>query len=722
MANDDGIIEDESEGGGKHDDPEVLWVAPVILKPMPGRVYQGFDIDALIVIPGALLWNIDIYIGPTRLKRFSGWPLGGVGIFQTVPPGLIPPGAWFYFKIEYKMPIGWSAWAWSGDMEMAALPKPAITGVTVSADRTPTISGTGGVQGAVLEIWYSGGGGGVQLSQTLDSDGAWSITASSPWPVKEHIITAKQNKYGDSGWADAYTFTVRPPTPVIGAVTVSVDLKPTISGTGGIKGAVLEIFNSGAIGGVQLSKTLASDGDWSIAASSPWPVKKHSISARQTLGSHSGWAKEYEFTVSPPATPVIGGVTVSVDLKPTISGTGGISGALLQIFNTGGSGGVQLSKTLASNGAWSIAASAPWSVKKHSITAKQNLGSDSGWADAYEFTVRPTTPVIGAVSVSVDLKPTISGAGGIKGAVLEIFNSGAIGGVQLSKTLASDGDWSIAASSPWPVKKHSISARQTLGSHSGWAKEYEFTVSPPATPVIGGVTVSVDLKPTISGTGGISGALLQIFNTGGSGGVQLSKTLATNGAWSITASAPWSVKKHSITAKQNLGSDSGWADDYEFTVRPATPTITEPPPKTNHLGNVLVKGACMTGATVVVQDSNGNPIAGTLSYSATTWSFAYTWPPGAKHIKAVQTVDGQTSAATDLLEFYITPPLPTITEPLPKSGHLGNVLVKGACMTGATVVVQDSSGNPIAGTLSYNATTWSFAYTWPPGAKHIKAV
>ncbi|WP_238344773.1 hypothetical protein, partial [Pseudomonas sp. SWRI81] len=67
---------------------------------------------------------------------------------------------------------------------------------------------------------------------------------------------------------------------------------------------------------------------------------------------------------------------------------------------------------------------------------------------------------------------------------------------------------------------------------------------------------------------------------------------------------------------------------------------------------------------------------------------------GAKHIKAVQTVNGQTSAATDLLEFYIKPPLPTITEPLPKASHLGNVLVKGACMTGATVVVQDSNGNP----------------------------
>jgi hypothetical protein len=155
---------------------------------------------------------------------------------------------------------------------------------------------------------------------------------------------------------------------------------------------------------------------------------------------------------------------------------------------------------------------------------------------------------------------------------------------------------------------------------------------------------------------------------------------------------------------------------------PPMPEIRTPTEGWSHVGHGQLNGTCVAGAEMRARFINGTPPEAPVYVLGNSWAYRYEWPPGMHQFQVRQTVNGQMSEWTPVLTFYIKPPIPPITEPEAKTSHLADVLVKGTCMAGATVAVWDSNNKPLAGTLSYNGGTWSFAYPWLPGAKHIRAV
>jgi len=154
--------------------------------------------------------------------------------------------------------------------------------------------------------------------------------------------------------------------------------------------------------------------------------------------------------------------------------------------------------------------------------------------------------------------------------------------------------------------------------------------------------------------------------------------------------------------------------------KPPKPSITYPEHGSTHLADVRISGTCLAGATVAVQDSVGNSLRGQMTVSGTTWSFLYPWEPGTKDIKAVQTLNEQTSEATPVLQFFVIPPKPDITAPKEGSRHsAGRVGIEGTCFPGASVQILNRDGSFLAN-AEVDQTTWKYAIEWDAGPKHIK--
>jgi hypothetical protein len=196
----------------------------------------------------------------------------------------------------------------------------------------------------------------------------------------------------------------------------------------------------------------------------------------------------------------------------------------------------------------------------------------SKWATSHLFQivrVNLTPPVIthpGTVWVS---NPEIQGAGGVAGATIELYEDGA-GTVLFGTAIVQwDGSWRTVLTQPlWMADPFRLTAMQKFnGMESGWASPVLFAVL--FRPVITDVTVSTDRKPTIIGTRGLSGATIQILNSGGGGGVLLSTTVESDGSWRVSAPTAWPSGNYLITARQIgkvTGGDSDWAVDKAFTV------------------------------------------------------------------------------------------------------------------------------------------------------------
>ncbi|TMU66196.1 hypothetical protein FGA82_31475 [Pseudomonas fluorescens] len=97
---------------------------------------------------------------------------------------------------------------------------------------------------------------------------------------------------------------------------------------------------------------------------------------------------------------------------------------------------------------------------------------------------------------------------------------------------------------------------------------------------------------------------------------------------------------------------------------------------------------------------------------------------GSTQVKVVQTVGNVTSDPSELVTIRVAakPPKPQITQPLPNTSHLANVMVEGSCEVGAELFVQAANGSPLAGEVTYDQMKWSFKSPWQPGQQRIKAV
>lgn len=438
---------------------------------------------------------------------------------------------------------------------------------------------------------------------------------------------------------------------------------PTLRGTGvtGAQVDLLPLYQAGIR--PPLGTGQVRDGTWSITIGSWIGQGVHEVFARQTLGGEtSGFSNRVSFVVL--LKPMITGVSVSVGGVPSVAGGGALVGATIEIFFVGGGGGVQLT-TVQSGVTWEATATRAWAAGSYRIVARQReplTGAYSDWSDEKIVTVAPAPPGLNNPGLVTVARPILSGSG-VSGALIGIYQRGF--NVPFATTVVQQSSWSVLLTRDlWSADPLILEARQTVNGMTSVSAPVSFTVL--LVPVITEVTVLADGRPMVSGRG-LSGATIEVFHTGGGGGVQLSATVQAQGTWSVTANSPWAVQAYEITARQvgkNPQHASWWARDIKFTVRPSKPTLSQPPHSALP-SQVLTISAVHAKASHVTVSRGATVVAGTLSGTGSTRQFTPTlaWPIGAQSVSATQTVDGFVSDPSDSVTFNVVFAAPTVLYP-----------------------------------------------------------
>src|ERR1019366_4379555 len=204
-----------------------------------------------------------------------------------------------------------------------------------------------------------------------------------------------------------------------------------------------------------------------------------------------------------------------------------------------------------------------------------------------------------------------------------------------------------------------------------------------------------------------------------------SSTVATatadgSGNWSAALSL--AIGTHILSATQTVnGRTSAASNTVALTVLPAPPTITSPVDGTSTTnGNVTVSGSGLPNASIAVLDGSSTVATATADGSG-NWSAALSLAIGTHILSATQTVNGQTSAASNTVSLTVLPAPPTITSPVDGTSTTnGNVTVSGSGLPNASIAVLDGSST-VATATADGSGNWSAALSLAIGTHILSA-
>jgi hypothetical protein len=661
-------------------------------------------------------------------------------------------------------------------------PAPVITGLTpatdtgpsdsdgITSDATPTVMGTGEA-GATVTVTD---GTTVLGTATVAANGTWMLPVTSALADGTHALTATETDLAGnmSPVSAPYDVVVvmAPPTPAIAGLTAATDTgssdsdgitsdqTPTVMGTGEAGDSLTVYDGTQALGTV----TVAANGTWVLPVTSPLAAGTHDLTAVQTnlAGYPSAASAPLPVVIetSAPA-PVVTGLTaatdtgssqtdgITSDTTPTVMGTGE-AGAVVTV-----SDGMTVlgTATVAADGTWTLAVTTPLAAGTHELTATETdqAGNLSPVSGPYQVTIETSAPapVLTGLTpatdtgssqtdgVTSDTTPTFMGSGE-PGAVVTLYDGTMVIG---TTTVASDGSWSLAPTSPLSAGAHMVTATETdqAGNVSPASAPITVTIETAApAPALTGLTPATDTGS--SQTDGITRDTIPVLmGTGQAGdtvtlydGTEIIGTtiVGANGSWTLTPTSPLADGTHELTATQT---------DAAGNVSPASAPITvvietsAPAPAITGLtpaesggrtddATPTVMGTGEPGAVVTLYD--GTREIGTVTVGANgTWSLPITSPlsDGAHSLTATQTDPaGNLSppSAPLAVDVEMPPVRPAITGITPASdtGVIGDgmtsdrepVLV-GTAAAGSLVTIFD--GTTAIGTVTADAAgQWRF--------------
>ncbi|ECB7945379.1 BapA prefix-like domain-containing protein [Salmonella enterica subsp. enterica serovar Kottbus] len=444
---------------------------------------------------------------------------------------------------------------------------PGMTGTldngALTNDSRPTLNGTGEA-GATIRILDNG----VEIgSATVDQSGNWRFTPNAPLESNAHIFTAvATDPAGNSGQpSDGFTLNIdaqAPDVPVITSViddnnqpTVPVlpgqstdDRQPILNGTGE-PGATITIFDNGTpLGTAQVGE----NGSWTFPVPRNLSEGSHNltVSATDPAGNTSAVSAPWTIVVdiTPPAIPVL---TSVVDDQPGITGNLVINTTGNRVTGTAEAGstvtitsetGVVLGTATADGTGSFTATLTPAQTNGQPLLAfAQDKAGNTGIAAGFTApdTRVPEAPIItnvvddvgiytGAIAngqVTNDAQPTLNGTAQA-GATVSIYNNGALLG---TTTANASGNWSFTPTGNLTEGSHAFTATATNANGTG-------SVSTAATVIVDTLAPGTP-SGTLSADGGSLSGQAEANSTVTvtlAGGVTLTTTAGSNGAWSLT--------------------------------------------------------------------------------------------------------------------------------------------------------------------------------------------
>ncbi len=671
---------------------------------------------------------------------------------------------------------------------------PVVSGDTTD-DNTPTLSGKA-EPGSTVNIIDNGQ---VIGSTKVNPDGSWSFTPDQALSNGEHdlttTVTDPSGNTGPEGSHVVITVDVVPGkveitgvTDDVGSVTGSLsqnavtdDTRPQISGTAKAGSTVTIMDGSNVLG----TTTAGADGTWSFTPSVDLGRGEHSFTAtaKDPMGNESS-SSSWTVTIDTdaPVKPTIDAALDDVgtvqgtlsdgsstdDPTPTLSGKAE-AGSTVKIYDQNGLLGEVTAKA---DGTWSFSpvAKLPEGEHRFHVTATDKAGNTSADSDDFVLTLDYTAPdasklaitevyddvkasgVVASGGETDDNRPLIKGTGAEPGNTITVYNGDKVIG---TAKVQADGTWSLEPTTPLPDGKYTLTAKETdsVGNVSGPSAEYVINVAtvPPQAPTLDTVyddvaphadylqkgDVTNDTTPTLSGSSGVIGGTISIYDNGRLIGTA---TVGSNGSWSFTPDTALADGNHSFTATvtDGVGRTSEPTGGFGIVVDTKAPDAASDLLVTDNVGayqgpvvsgdttddnTPTLSGKAEPGSTVNIID-NGQVIGSTKVNPDGTWSFTpdqalsngehdltttvtdpsgNTGPEGSHVVITVDVVPGKVEITG------VTDDVGSVTGSLSQNAVTDDTRpqISGTAKAGSTVTIMD--GSNVLGTTTAGADgTWSF--------------
>ncbi|MGK6452044.1 Ig-like domain-containing protein [Enterobacter hormaechei] len=671
---------------------------------------------------------------------------------------------------------------------------PVVSGDTTD-DNTPTLSGRA-EPGSTVNIIDNGQ---VIGSTKVNPDGTWSYTPDQPLANGAHdlttTVTDPSGNTGPEGSHVVITVDVVPGKVEITGVTddagsvtgslsqnaVTDDTRPQISGTAKAGSTVTIMDGSNVLG----TTTAGADGTWSFTPSVDLGRGEHTFTAtaKDPMGNESA-SSSWTVTIDTdaPVKPTIdaalddvgsvqgnlanGGTTD--DPTPTLSGKAE-AGSTVKIYDQNGLLGEVTAKA---DGTWSFSpvAKLPEGEHRFHVTATDRAGNTSADSDDFVLTLDYTAPdasklaitevyddvktagVIASGGETDDNRPLIKGTGAEPGNTITVYNGDKVIG---TATVQADGTWSLEPTTPLPDGRYTLTAKETdgVGNVSGPSGEYIINVAtvPPQAPTLDTVyddvaphadylqkgDVTNDTTPTLSGSSGVIGGTISIYDNGRLIGTA---TVGSNGSWSFTPDTALADGSHSFTATvtDGVGRTSEPTGGFGIVIDTKAPDAASDLLVTDNVGayqgpvvsgdttddnTPTLSGRAEPGSTVNIID-NGQVIGSTKVNPDGTWSYTpdqplangahdltttvtdpsgNTGPEGSHVVITVDVVPGKVEITG------VTDDAGSVTGSLSQNAVTDDTRpqISGTAKAGSTVTIMD--GSNVLGTTTAGADgTWSF--------------
>nr|WP_158594007.1 Ig-like domain-containing protein [Cohnella faecalis] len=195
----------------------------------------------------------------------------------------------------------------------------------------------------------------------------------------------------------------------------------------------------------------------------------------------------------------------------------------------------------------------------------------------------------------------------------------------------------------------------------------------------------------------------------------------SSGNWTFTPDDPLTDGTYTVSAEATDAAGNKGTDTSAFTVDTEAPDVDITGPTNGSITkdpNTVITGTNEPGTTltVVVKDSNGDPVDGEVEEDGSgNWTFTPDEPlPDGTYTVTVEATDGNGNEGTDTSTFTVDTVKPIIVIVSPADGSTTNnpnTVITGTSEPGSTVtvVVKDSNDAPVDGEVEVDSSgNWTF--------------
>ena len=675
-----------------------------------------------------------------------------------------------------------------------------IQGDDITNETQPEVTGTGGTPGDTVTL-YDTDGTTVLGTGTVAGDGSWSVIpdaalSEGPHDLSFTMTDAAGNESDPSTVLSLEIDTAAPDAPAAPTLdsgsdsgtqgdNTTNDTQPAIIGSGATPGDAVTLYDTDGTT-VLGTAMVAVNGSWSVTPNAPLTEGSHDLSVTMTdaAGNEGDPSAALSLVIdttapnAPVSAPILDsnddsgdqGDNITNDRQPEVTGTGGIPGDTVTLYDTNGTT-VLGTTTVAGDGSWSVAPNAPLTEGSHdlSVTMTDAAGNESDPSATLSLVIdttapnAPSAPVLDLASdsgvqgddITNETQPEITGSGATPGNAVTLYDTDGTT-VLGTGTVAGDGTWSVTPDAPLTEGSHDLSVTMTetaAGNESAPSAVLSIVIdttapNAPSTPVLDsasdsgvqGDDITNATQPEVTGTGATPGDTVTLYDTDGTTVLGTAK-VAANGTWSVTPDAPLTEGSHDLSVTMTetaAGNESNPSSALSLVIdttapdAPAAPTLdlgSDSGAKGDNITNdnqpAITGSGATPGNTVTLYDTDGTTVLGTATVAGDgTWSVTpdAALSEGSHNLSVTMTDaagnESDPSAALSLVIDTMAPDAPAApTLDLGSdSGTQGDnttndnqpAIIGSGATPGDTVTLYDTDGTTVLGTATVaNDGSWS---------------